>query len=125
MDGGPTVAAHLPASLRGASWIDSGTRLRALVLVERAGNEQSLSNLRVLAAAPEEDVAAVERREAARAQQEAARRRRGQSAVPLRLLSRPRGDGPDAGGTGAAIPTPSSSPAALRSTGLTAARSAA
>ena len=66
VDGGRTLAAHLPASLRGASWINSGTRLRALVLVERTGNEQSLSNLRLLSAAPEEDVSEADRQEAAR-----------------------------------------------------------
>ena len=66
VDGGPTLAARLPAALRGASWINSGTRLRALLLVERTGNEQSLSNLRLLSAAPEADVAEADRREAAR-----------------------------------------------------------
>ena len=74
--GGPTLAAHLPAPLRGASWIDSGARLRALVLVERTGNEQSLSNLRLVSAAPEGDVAEADREEAARlAERQAARAR--------------------------------------------------
>lgn len=74
VDGGPTLSARLPDSLRDASWIDSGTRLRALVLVARTGNEQSLSNLRVLAAAPEEDVAEDDQRQAARLAQEQAAR---------------------------------------------------
>ena len=65
VDGGPTLAARLPTALCGVSWIDSGTRLRALVLVERTGNEQSLSNLRLLAAAPEDDVAEADRQAAA------------------------------------------------------------
>lgn len=62
MPGGEaSVSAHLPAGLRDAPWIDPGFVLRALILVERRGNETSLSNLRLLAAAPEDDVLRAER----------------------------------------------------------------
>ena len=88
-DGGPTLAAHLPAALRGASWTTPATRLRALILVERAGNEQSLSNLRLLAAAPEADVAAADAREAARVADAQAARARVEAVTPSRGASYP------------------------------------
>ena len=85
VDGGPTLAARLPASLRDVSWMDSGMHLRALVLVERAGNEQSLSNLRLLSAAPEDEVAAADRQEAAQAAARQAART--WASVPSRSLA--------------------------------------
>jgi len=63
---GVSFAAHLPFSLRDAAWIDSGQTIRALIQVEPDGNDLSLSNLLVLAAAPEFAVAAWERRQTAR-----------------------------------------------------------
>ena len=108
-DGGPTLSVRLPAALRGASWIDSGTRVRALVLVERTGNEQSLSNLRLLAAAPEEDVAEEDGRQAAR--QAALARRTGypSRSLPYRRQSSSR----MTAGWGGGHPVAALSPAAL------------
>ena len=58
-----TLTATLPPSLRAAVWIDSGQSIRALLRVDPDGGD-SLSGLRLLAAAPEADVAAWEARNA-------------------------------------------------------------
>lgn len=77
-----TVPTHVPPSLAGAAWLkDTGGQLRALVRVDRTGNSQSLSNLSLVAAAPEGDVAAAEqaaisRAQAVRAREEALQSRR-------------------------------------------------
>lgn len=63
--GNLSMAAKLPSSLRDATWIDSGQTIRVLLRVDPDGNDVSLSNLRVLAAAPEAEVALWERRQAA------------------------------------------------------------
>ncbi len=62
--GAISVAAHVPLSVRGLDGVGSGQTIRALIEVERDGNDQSLSNLRVLDAAPEYQVALWERRAA-------------------------------------------------------------
>lgn len=66
-----SLTAQLPATVA-ARTLDAGQTVRVLVQVERQGNEMSLSNLRLLALAPEYDVAAAERRMAAAAQARAA-----------------------------------------------------
>ncbi len=60
--GGDTVAVPVPPTLHGASWLDSGARVRVLLRVE--GDDGTLpQGLRLLAAAPEGDVAAQEARQ--------------------------------------------------------------
>ena len=66
-----SLSAWLPATVP-ARDLDSGQSVRVLAQVERQGNELSLSNLRLLALAPEADVAAAERRMEATAQARAA-----------------------------------------------------
>jgi soluble lytic murein transglycosylase-like protein len=69
-----TLSALVPASLVGAVWlVDTGSRLRALVKENVQGNEQSLSSLTLVAAAPEYDVETVEKAAAAQAQATRAR----------------------------------------------------
>ena len=63
--GGVSLAARLPSSLSGAAWVGSGQTLRVLLRVEPDGNDVSLSNLRVLAAAPDAEVALWDSRQAA------------------------------------------------------------
>ena len=77
--GAISVAAHVPQSVRGMDGVGSGQTVRALIEVERDGNDQSLSNLRVLDAAPEYQVAEWERREAQPGR-----------AAPSRSLTQPR-----------------------------------
>lgn len=59
---GGSLTAWLPESWGDGRWLDSGLAVRALLRVERDGNDLSLSNLRLLAAAPEHEVSAAERR---------------------------------------------------------------
>lgn len=74
-----SLSAWLPAGVAGARDLDSGQTVRVLAQVERQGNELSLSNLRLLALAPESDVAAAERRMAAAAPRAASLPSRGLS----------------------------------------------
>ena len=87
------------------------------MLVERTGNEQSLSNLRLLAAAPEGDASEADRQEAGRLAAEQAFR--AQASVPSRSLAYQRQGysrtAPDLGG-GAPLPRSPTPPCA--STGL-------
>ncbi len=60
--GGDTVAVLISPALHGASWLDSGARVRVLLRAE--GDDGALpQGLRLLAAAPEGDVAAQEARQ--------------------------------------------------------------
>lgn len=61
-----SITAKLPAALKSVDWIDSGRTVRALVLVDPKGNDVSLTNMSILAAAPEFEVAYLERRQARR-----------------------------------------------------------
>lgn len=62
--GGDSVSALLPPGLRASSWLDTGVRVRALLVV--APDDPALpSGLRLVAVAPEGDVVAVEKAEAA------------------------------------------------------------
>jgi len=63
--GGETLSVPVPAGLRGAGWLDTGVRVRAL-LAAAPGDAALPSGLRLAAVAPEGSVAAVERVEAAR-----------------------------------------------------------
>ena len=89
--------------------------------MERAGNEQPLSNLRLLAAAPEADVAAADAREAARVADAQAARARVEAVTPSRGASYPsrslpyqRQRRPGGGRLGGGRPIAALSPAALR-----------
>jgi len=62
--GGDSVSVPVPPALRAGTWLDTGVRVRALLLA--APDDAALpSGLRLVAVAPEGDVAAVETREAA------------------------------------------------------------
>ena len=63
--GEQTFSVTIPASLRGADWMDSGARLR--VLLNAAPDDAALpSGLRLVTAAPEGDIVALEKAQAAR-----------------------------------------------------------
>jgi soluble lytic murein transglycosylase-like protein len=63
--GEQTFSVTIPASLRGADWLDSGARLR--VLLTAAPDDAALpSGLRLAAAAPEGDIVGMEKTQAAR-----------------------------------------------------------
>ena len=69
--GGPSLSVLLPASLNGATWLDSGTRVR--VLLRLAPDDPALpSGVRLVALAPEGDIVAVEKRRLADASRQQA-----------------------------------------------------
>ena len=65
--GSQTLAARLPSGLRDGQWLAAGQTVRILVREDKIGNDNSLSNLSVLAAAPEADVSVLEHALASRA----------------------------------------------------------
>lgn len=79
--GDTTFSVIIPAALRGADWLDSGGRLRALLAITPDDPAQP-SGLRLVTAAPEGDIVALEKLEAARVQALQARR----ASLPSRAL---------------------------------------
>lgn len=61
-----SLPVRVGSSTQEASWLNAGMRVRALIMVERTGNDLTLSNLTLLRAAPEGDVAYAERQWASR-----------------------------------------------------------
>ena len=60
------LPAHLPDDYDAGDWLVSGQTVRALIEVAPNGNDQSLSNLQLIAAAPESEVAGWEQMEMTR-----------------------------------------------------------
>jgi soluble lytic murein transglycosylase-like protein len=118
------LTVRVPASLAGASWLsDTGGRLRALIRIDQIGNDQSLSSITLLAAAPEADIDQVEQAETARVQaartQTEWRESRNAPVLASRSLTGPRGssrpwNSEEDGAEGEYQPVTTLSPAALR-----------
>jgi soluble lytic murein transglycosylase-like protein len=63
-----TVSVRIPSALADTPWFsDTGSQLRVLIKIDTTGNDQSLSNLTLLTAAPEADVESAEQKAAAQA----------------------------------------------------------
>lgn len=95
--GSDSVIAKLPAALNSVDWISAGRSVRALLLVDPTGNDISLTNLTILAAAPEFEVASLEKRQARQPSlpsRSLAYSDQSRGAEPINPGSLPRGAGP-------------------------------